>query len=221
MNSLLISQVLTQLSTLKGFPPLPAPKGEADDLGPVAASYAVLLSQLPDATLQRFFERVTIRYDERPSVKALAGWAAEIVQSTVSVPDYLAVGNGLARITDGAETGAASALRLLTDAARSGSAAGSPVPSAAKEAIRAFRDRVQADARASSGRTTEIVIVPAGQAGDWGLEYVRAEGGIDKFPARWSETAARAKARKIAAKYPHLTVRVWCQSAVCQIAADE
>ena len=204
LKSALISKVLTQLSTMQSYPALQVPK-DSEDLGPVAASYAAVLSRFPDATLQAMYEGVLLRYDERPSVKALNEWAAEIAQSRPALPAYLT--SDAPRLTGPAPASCGgSALAIITDAARQSKAAGAAIPEDAKAIFRQLRDREKQGAG--------CVIVPRAEAGDWGIEHIRQDGTRDKLPARWSEAAARAKAAEQAAKYPHFTVRVWCQSAV-------
>ena len=209
MNTVLISKILTQLSTMQGFPALPMPKSPDEQLAPVAASYAAVLSRFPDSTLRAMFEGVLLRYDERPSVKALAEWAAEIAQARPALPAYFAPETP--RLTGPAPASCGgSALAVITDAARQSKASGgSPIPDDAKAIFRQLREREKSGAGSAGA-----VIVPRAEAGDWGIEHIRQDGTRDRLPARWSEAAARTKAAEQAAKYPHLTVRVWCQSAV-------
>ncbi len=199
MNADNVATILTLLSTMKGFPAFPAPKPESE-LTPVQAAYAGVLIRISDEDGKAIRNGLLFRYDERPSVKALADWARELSASRLpDVPAYLLPDIRSAGI---GRPGVA-AVALLTTAARNAKADGGAIPAAAKEAIRLLRDQ-------HKGATA--VIVPVADAGDWGLEHKYKDGRLDRLPARYSEAAARQKAKEQAAKYPHVTVRVYCKS---------
>jgi len=78
VNSSLISQILTVLSTMKGYPSMPPLNLDDAGMDPVRAGYAGLLMRMPDALGIKVRGGVLLRFDERPSVKNLADWAQSI-----------------------------------------------------------------------------------------------------------------------------------------------
>ncbi len=216
----LIAGVLTALSTMRGWPPLTMPRTDDEPMEPVAMSYALPLSRMPESTLRVILEGVTLRYDERPSVKALGEWAVSIAQAKPDAPQYLALSaaNAVPAISDHLLGGKApdqhrqgnpqrpgsAGVAVLTDAARETLRSGGTIPRAMKDAIAWLREREECGPSPTVTRE---------DAGEWGLEYVSSGGRSEKHPARYTEAACRAKADEVRQQYPHLTVRVWCKGA--------
>lgn len=193
MNSKVFGQLSSQLSTMGGFP------GWSDTM---ADNYFLGLCDLPDALAARLVPLIQRKFDERPSVKALREWAAEVqtASSPGQLPDYLtpkALLTGPALVNP-----TASVMGLLTEAGRETRRTGGAIPDKAKETLRWLREQSAKDGLAP--------VVGQADRGDWGLEYVKQTGEVERYPARYSEAAARAKCDDMARKHVHVRVRVWC-----------
>lgn len=228
----LISAALTQMSTMRGWPPLTMPRTDDEEMEPVALSYALPLSRMPESTLRVILGGVTLRYNDRPDVKQLGEWAAAIAQAKTSAPDYLSLSSANTQSAIGAdhllgghgpdsirqaypERPGSAGLAALTDAAsaaelRETRRQGGTIPQAMKDAIGWLREREQIKPAPTACRE---------DAGEWGLEYISANGTSEKHPARYAEAVARAKANEVRRQYSHLTVRVWCKNSVSKGAA--
>ena len=193
MNSKVFGQLSSQLSTMGGFP------GWSDTM---ADNYFLGLCDLPDDLAARLVPLVQRKFDDRPSVKQLREWAAEVqtASSPGQLPAYLAPKAALTGPT--LTNPAASVMGLLTEAGRETKRQGGTIPPAAKEALRWLRQQAAKDGVAP--------VVGQADRGNWGLEYVKQSGDVERYPARYSEAAARAKCDDMARKHVHVRVRVWC-----------
>ena len=193
MNSKVFGQLSSQLSTMGGFP------GWSDTM---ADNYFLGLCDIPDDLAARLVPLVQRKFDDRPSVKQLREWAAEVqtASSPGQLPAYL---TPKAMLTGPAMTNpAASVMGLLTEAGRETKRQGGTIPPAAKEALRWLRQQAAKDGPAP--------VIGQADRGNWGLEHIQPDGTAVKLPARYSEAAARAKADDQARRHTHLRVRVWC-----------
>ena len=193
MNSKVFGQLSSQLSTMGGFP------GWSDTM---ADNYFLGLCDIPDDLAARLVPLVQRKFDDRPSVKQLREWAAEVqtASSPGQLPAYLAPKAALTGPT--LTNPAASVMGLLTEAGRETKRQGGTIPPAAKEALRWLRQQAAKDGPAP--------VVGQADRGNWGLEYVKQSGDVERYPARYSEAAARAKCDDMARKHVHVRVRVWC-----------
>ena len=193
MNSKVFGQLSSQLSTMGGFP------GWSDTM---ADNYFLGLCDIPDELAARLVPLIQRKFDDRPSVKQLREWAAEVqtASSPGQLPAYL---TPKAMLTGPAMTNpAASVMGLLTEAGRETKRQGGTIPPAAKEALRWLRQQAAKDGPAP--------VIGQADRGNWGLEYVKQSGDVERYPARYSEAAARAKCDDMARKHVHVRVRVWC-----------
>ena len=203
MNSKVFGQLSSQLSTMGGFP------GWSDTM---ADNYFLGLCDIPDDLAARLVPLVQRKFDDRPSVKQLREWAAEVqtASSPGQLPGYL---TPKAMLTGPAMTNpAASVMGLLTEAGRETKRQGGTIPPAAKEALRWLRLQAAKDGPAP--------VVGQADRGNWGLEYVKQSGDVERYPARYSEAAARAKCDDMARKHVHVRVRVWCAESAEAVRLD-
>ena len=220
MNSKVFGQLSSQLSTMGGFP------GWSDTM---ADNYFLGLCDIPDELAARLVPLIQRKFDDRPSVKQLREWAAEVqtASSPGQLPAYLApkaalTGPGACGILPAQSltwipqptltNPAASVMGLLTEAGRETKRQGGTIPPAAKEALRWLRQQAAKDGPAP--------VVGQADRGNWGLEYVKQSGDVERYPARYSEAAARAKCDDMARKHVHVRVRVWCAESAEAIRLD-
>ena len=203
MNSKVFGQLSSQLSTMGGFP------GWSDTM---ADNYFLGLCDIPDDLAARLVPIIQRKFDDRPSVKQLREWAAEVqtASSPGQLPAYL---TPKAALTGPTMTNpAASVMGLLIEAGRETKRQGGTIPPAAKEALRWLRQQAAKDGPSP--------VVGQADRGNWGLEYVKQSGDVERYPARYSEAAARAKCDDMARKHVHVRVRVWCAESAEAIRLD-
>ena len=198
MNTENITAILTILSTMKGYPPMPALRPD-ETMDPLRMTYLGLLSRIPDALARTIRNDILLRFDERPSVKNLAEWARSLGPQKPF--DIRQLDAGAYREGGPCRPGTP-ALAALTGEGKSGDGK-TPVPTSAKAVIEALRQKEQAQHRGNSA---------ALPTGDYGLEYFYPDGKTERFPARHSEAEAQARRAEVCFKYSHFTCRVYRKS---------
>lgn len=165
------------------------------------------LRGVPASLLKRSVPLMMNQFGPRPNSKAYREWLHTLADSSSrgDLPDYLTPKASLpGPVLSGSSmtNPAASVMGLLTDAGRETKRQGGEIPQTAKERLRWLREQSAKDGLAP--------VLARADRGCWGIEHVKADGSVDKLPARYSEAAARAQCEELSRKYSHLRVRVWC-----------
>jgi hypothetical protein len=188
-----ITQILTLLSTMKGYPSFPIVTHAGADIDAIRLTYISVLAPMPDALGDSIRREVLLRFDERPSVKDLVDWARSLGPMKTFAPSYL-------RMVDTAAPRTAGNGLKQIEAPANGEAA-FPVSACPPAEAKAIMARIKARMQSDKGIGGE-------GSHDFGLQFeilpgFKDAGRVNRTQPSMSKTAAEGAALDRNTRWPH------------------